>query len=125
METRRSEVQMSKTLLMVPLAVVSIAVALLISSVACADEPCGNQKGQFADLEKREADLGKIAQLRMSQPVKIEDCSDRSVDLRSAAVGFRCRTSKDAIFERVAKNGFGEAWKGLGFVDKDLRYTSK
>lgn len=63
-------------------------------------------------------------------PVQIKACNDGSVDLRSAAVGFKCRTSKGAIFERVARQGFGEAWKGpdglvwSDFVGKYSQYDA-
>ncbi|MGK5083925.1 hypothetical protein WDW37_11545 [Bdellovibrionota bacterium FG-1] len=44
--------------------------------------------------------------------VEIKACNDHETDLRSVAPGFKCRTSKGWLFERVAKSSFGEAWKG-------------
>ncbi len=35
-----------------------------------------------------------------------------SVNLRAKKPGFTCTTSKGAIYERVSRDGFGEAWKG-------------
>ncbi|MGZ3768263.1 MAG: hypothetical protein ACXVCP_15920 [Bdellovibrio sp.] len=41
----------------------------------------------------------------------VEACDKIFPDLRSAPIGSKCRTTKGAIFERVFKDGFGEAWK--------------
>jgi hypothetical protein len=41
-------------------------------------------------------------------------CDNPSIDLRKVTVGFKCRTSKGAVFERVKRPGLGEAWKGEG-----------
>jgi hypothetical protein len=41
-------------------------------------------------------------------------CSE--IDLRNAAVGAKCKTSKNMIFERVFRARFGEAWMGPGGV---------
>ncbi|MGK5083942.1 hypothetical protein WDW37_11630, partial [Bdellovibrionota bacterium FG-1] len=45
-------------------------------------------------------------------PGPIKACSDKSVNLRLVEVGFKCLTSKGVKYERVARDGFGEAWKG-------------
>lgn len=54
----------------------------------------------------------EIIETALTQPAPIKACNDGSVDLRSAVVGFKCRTSKGGVFERVAKDAFGEAWRG-------------
>ncbi len=55
-------------------------------------------------------------------------CGHPSVDLRAAAVGFKCQTSKGVVYERVEKEKFGEAWKDLttGYIWSDLigEYTN-
>ena len=44
---------------------------------------------------------------------EIKLCQDPSIDLRTAPIGFQCKTSKNITFERVEREGFGEAWKDL------------
>ena len=38
-------------------------------------------------------------------------CTQFDLDLRAQAPGFKCLTKRGTYFERVSKNGFGEAWK--------------
>lgn len=107
-----------------------LAVSALSIGAARADETCKNHESRIADLEKRVAELEEIIRQTPTPPVQIKACNDGSVDLRSAAVGFKCRTSKGSIFERVAKNNFGEAWKGpdgliwSDFVGKYSQYDA-
>ena len=54
-------------------------------------------KTKFAELK---AALGKS---------EIQACN--KADLRNAPVGFTCKTSKGVMYERVDRQGFGEAWK--------------
>ena len=39
-------------------------------------------------------------------------CNDPSLDLRKVGVGFQCRTTTAVVYERVAVEGYGEAWMG-------------
>ena len=63
-------------------------------------------------LKRLESTLGmvfrKVASGEEPQPLA---CSDISVNLRSIAVGFKCRTSKGGVFKRVERPGFGESWR--------------
>lgn len=47
------------------------------------------------------------------RPVQIKACSEKSETyLRMVTPGFKCRTTNGAIYERVTRDNFGEAWKG-------------
>ncbi|MBI2646840.1 MAG: hypothetical protein HYW85_07440 [Deltaproteobacteria bacterium] len=48
--------------------------------------------------------------------------NDPSMDLREAPIGFTCITENDAVFERVKRKFFGEAWKDhdTGLIWSDL-----
>ncbi len=51
-----------------------------------------------------------VKKLVVGEPSKPVPCA--SLDLRNVPVGTRCTTSKSAIYERVSRENFGEAWKG-------------
>lgn len=89
-----------------------LALSALSISSARADGTCKDHESRISDLEKRVAELEEIIKQTPTPPVQIKACSDGSVDLRQAPVGFKCRTSKGSIFERVVRANFGEAWKG-------------
>lgn len=80
----------------------------LVSFSVHAEESCSDA---VLRMEKEIAELKALLAVKdgalTSQP---EPCS--SLDLRSAKVGVRCTTPKGAIFERVSRENFGEAWKG-------------
>lgn len=82
-------------------------VLLLLPSLVFAGEPCRDLRARLAELERQVAELHATL-ARMEGPA---ECADPLIDLRKVPVGFRCRTSKGAIFERVARGGFGEAWR--------------
>lgn len=41
----------------------------------------------------------------------IKACNDPAINLRTVLVGFKCKTSKGGVFERVFRPSFGEAWR--------------
>ena len=54
-------------------------------------------------------------------------CSDESMNLRTVDIGYKCQTSRGAIYERVAQDKFGEAWQGpdgLIWSDTIGQYTN-
>jgi hypothetical protein len=52
---------------------------------------------------------------------RVPSCADYGVNLRRVPAGFRCRTSKGKIFERVSRSDFGEAWRdSTGVIWSDL-----
>lgn len=53
------------------------------------------------------ADAGSVS----LTDVVIPACADPTINLRTVLPGFKCRTSKGAVFERVARDSFGEAWR--------------
>lgn len=83
------------------------------------------REAQATKVQRSVEELAMSVGAASPSPEEIEPCRDVSVDLREAAIGFKCRTSKDAIFERVARDGFGEAWKGPdGLVWSDYQGNS-
>ena len=91
-----------------------LAVSVLSIGAVRADDSCKGHESRITDLEKLEkkvAELEEIIRQMPIPPVQIKACNDSSTSLRSVAVGFKCRTSKGAIYERVARDNFGESWK--------------
>lgn len=107
-----------------------LLVSVLSIDAARGDNTCKDYESRISDLEKRVAELEEIIIRTPTPPVQIKACDDGSVDLRSVAVGFKCHTSTGAIFERVSRDGFGEAWKGpddliwSDFVGEDSQYDA-
>ncbi|MBI2646171.1 MAG: hypothetical protein HYW85_03945 [Deltaproteobacteria bacterium] len=65
-----------------------------------------------ANVELRLQNLeNRVAQLEALQKAIVLPCSDLSAALR-ATVGSKCKTSKGAVYERVNRDNFTEAWKG-------------
>lgn len=91
----------------------AVILAMTAASAAYADGgSCGNQESRISELEKRVLELEAMVKAAPVPAVKIKACNDSKIDLRTVASGFKCRTSKGAIYERVARVNFGEAWKG-------------
>ena len=88
-----------------------LAVSVLSIGAVRADDSCKGHESRITDLEKNVAELEEIIRQMPIPPVQIKACNDSSTSLRSVAVGFKCRTSKGAIYERVARDNFGESWK--------------
>jgi hypothetical protein len=62
-------------------------------------------QARVAALEARVTVLENYVQAAKSA------CTQFDLDLRAQGTGFKCQTKKGKIFERVSRNGFGEAWK--------------
>ncbi len=88
-----------------------LAVSVLSIGAVRADDSCKGHESRITDLEKKVAELEEIIRQTPIPPVQIKACNDSSTNLRSVVVGFKCRTSKGAIYERVARANFGESWK--------------
>lgn len=63
-----------------------------------------NVEERLVNLEERVSVLEELT-------LKSIACNHPAADLRNAPIGFKCITSKGAVFERVARENFGEAWK--------------
>lgn len=64
----------------------------------------GTVEERLASLEDRVSVLENLTQ----KPIA---CNNPAADLRNAPIGFKCITTKGAVFERVERENFGEAWK--------------
>jgi hypothetical protein len=62
-------------------------------------------QAQVAALQTRVTTLETYVQKARSA------CSQFDLDVHAQPVGFKCLTKKGTYFERVSRNGFGEAWK--------------
>ena len=93
------------------LILIGLVLVTVLTTTAYADGGLCNPD-RFSDLEKRVAELEAIVRAAPVPPVEIKACNDPTTDLQAVAAGFKCRTSKGAIYERVTRNHFGEPWKG-------------
>ena len=64
-------------------------------------------------MDSNDSPISTQAPRPASKPVDpYKACTDPSVNIHEAPIGYKCRTSRRAVFERVERDGFGEAWKG-------------
>jgi hypothetical protein len=86
----------------------------LLSNLAHGGSLWHNHELRIIELEKTVSELREIINQAPTPRLYIPACDSSSgtVDLRSAPVGFKCRTSNYAIFEKVNDKKFGEAWIG-------------
>lgn len=67
---------------------------------------------QFADeANARRSGIRCVSEKPIAIPLQYTACLQMTPEQR-ATLGFRCQTSSGALFERVQKQGFGEAWMG-------------
>jgi hypothetical protein len=74
----------------------------------------GNVEARLSKMEKEIAD---IKALLGQNPAPVNPPSQTpvacsSINLRTAKLHVKCTTSKGAVFERVSRDNFGEAWRG-------------
>lgn len=101
---------------------VALSPGLASAEVNCAECDARTREAAATEFQRR------VERLAAAVPAEISECTDRTMNLRTVRVGFRCRTSKGAIYERVARDNFGEAWKGPdGLIWGDLvaEYTQQ
>jgi hypothetical protein len=67
---------------------------------------------QGSSLEKDFSSVRAAVDRNASEAPGGKAVSCNSIDVRAAQVGTKCLTGKGAIFERVKRTGWGEAWKG-------------
>lgn len=91
-------------------------IAQLVAFAAFAEEKAGENNVE-ARLSKVEKDIADIKALLDQNPPPVNPpnqapvaCS--SINLRTAQLNVKCRTSKGSVYERVSRDNFGEAWKG-------------
>ena len=95
-----------------------ITAATMVSAAYAEGCLSENYELRMSALEKRVGKLEAILRNAAHVPPtesRPQDCNDRyAIDLRMAAVaaGFKCRTSRDEIYERVDRDNFGASWKG-------------
>lgn len=89
-----------------------IALSAATISAARADDSTAALEARIADLEKRLAEVEARLNQSHVAAANIIACTSASANLRSAPIGFSCRTSQGAIFTKVSQDKFGEAWKG-------------
>lgn len=99
-------------------------VSFMATGSAIAQNSCGDNVE--ARLSKVERDIAHIKALLGQNPAPVNPPAQTpvacgSINLRTAQLHVKCTTSKGAVYERVSRDNFGEAWKGPdGVIWSDL-----
>lgn len=87
---------------------------------------CENKiESPISTIDKNVSEISATLETQKGSFEEEMPISCSSINLREAEINVKCITSKGAIYQRVSKDKFGEAWKGEdGIIWSDIVGTS-